>query len=300
MKALQRLLGRDLRVLGDQRRVGDVDDGQLVVEALGVGEAQVALALGLDPVRRQALGPEVERLSEPTRQTILCTIPAPARPGGAPGILEEGEVGAGVALLVGEEEVVDARVVLVDGFLHQPQSEHPGVEVDVALRVLGDRRDVVDSFKLHPVTYSIPLVSRGRRRTVKALVVLGRFSLFSASSRSGSSARRSTPTTGCRPARRAAADSTIRTALADYLADQLYENVDVEKDRRILPGDLKELAGPASGGLRQVAGQGAERLLQTSTAQSLWEEANRTAHEQLIAVLEDDKEAVSTDNGDVR
>lgn len=96
------------------------------------------------------------------------------------------------------------------------------------------------------------------------------------------------------------ADSTIRTALGDYLADQLYENVDVEREiEGILPGDLKELAGPASGGLRQVAGDGADRLLQTSTAQTLWEEANRTAHEQLIAVLEDDKEAVSTDNGDV-
>jgi hypothetical protein len=95
-------------------------------------------------------------------------------------------------------------------------------------------------------------------------------------------------------------NSTIRTAVGNYLADQLYENVDVEREiEGILPEGLRELAGPASGGLRQVAGDGADQLLKTSTAQSLWQDANRAAHEQLIAVLEDKKEAVSTEGGDV-
>jgi Short C-terminal domain len=96
-------------------------------------------------------------------------------------------------------------------------------------------------------------------------------------------------------------DPTIRAALSDYLVDQLYENVDVRKElEEILPGDTKELAGPAAGGLRQVAGDGAEKVLETSTAQELWEEANRTTHEQLLAVLENKKEAVETDEGNVR
>jgi hypothetical protein len=95
-------------------------------------------------------------------------------------------------------------------------------------------------------------------------------------------------------------NGTIRTALSDYLVDQLYENVNVEKElQEILPGDTKELAGPAAGGLRQVAGTGAEKVLETGTAQSLWEDANRTAHEQLLAVLENKKEAVETANGEV-
>ncbi len=82
-------------------------------------------------------------------------------------------------------------------------------------------------------------------------------------------------------------NSTIRAAVSNYLVDQLYENVDVEKElKEILPGETKELAGPLSGGLRQVAGSGAEKVLETSTAQELWEDANRTAHEQLLAVLE--------------
>lgn len=96
-------------------------------------------------------------------------------------------------------------------------------------------------------------------------------------------------------------NETIRSTLADYLVDQLYENVDVRKElEEILPGDTKDLAGPAAGGLRQVAGQGAEKALETSTAQDLWEEANRSTHEQLLAVLENKKEAVETEEGNVK
>jgi hypothetical protein len=96
-------------------------------------------------------------------------------------------------------------------------------------------------------------------------------------------------------------NETIREELADYLVEQLYENVDVRKElEEILPGDTKDLAGPAAGGLRQVAGEGAEKALETSTAQELWERANRTTHEQLLAVLENKKEAVETDEGNVR
>jgi len=95
-------------------------------------------------------------------------------------------------------------------------------------------------------------------------------------------------------------NETIRVAVGDYLVDQLYENVDVEAElKEILPGDTKDLAGPAAGGLRQVAGDGAKKVLETSTAQDLWEDANRSAHEQLIAVLEDKGEAVSTEEGNV-
>lgn len=95
-------------------------------------------------------------------------------------------------------------------------------------------------------------------------------------------------------------NSEIREALGKYLVDQLYENVDVEKELKdLLPGETKQLAGPVSGGLRQVAGSGAEEVLQSSTAQSLWQEANRTAHEQLLEVLEEKEGTVSTEEGKV-
>ena len=95
-------------------------------------------------------------------------------------------------------------------------------------------------------------------------------------------------------------NETIRQAVGDYLVDQLYENVDVEKElSEKLPGDTKDLAGPISGGLRQVAGDGANQVLQSSTAQELWKNANRTTHEQLLEVLEEKGDTVSTEEGEV-
>jgi len=95
-------------------------------------------------------------------------------------------------------------------------------------------------------------------------------------------------------------NQTIRAAVGDYLVDQLYENVDVEqKFKELLPGETKQLAGPFSGAVRQVAGGGAEEVLKSSTAQSLWQEANRTAHEQLLEVLEEKEGTVSTEEGKV-
>ena len=92
----------------------------------------------------------------------------------------------------------------------------------------------------------------------------------------------------------------VRAAVGEYLVDQLYANVNVERELEdILPGETKQLAGPVSGGLRQVAGGGAEQVLKSSTAEELWKDANRAAHEQLLAVLENKKEAVSTEEGNV-
>jgi len=143
-------------------------------------------------------------------------------------------------------------------------------------------------------------MSRGRRRTVKALVVLGSVFAFLAVFAIWTERQALNTDDWVETSDRLIQNPTIRTAVGDYLADQLYENVDVEREiEGILPGDLKDLAGPASGGLRQVAGSGADELLKTSTAQNLWQDANRAAHEQLIAILEDDKEAVSTEGGEV-
>jgi hypothetical protein len=144
-------------------------------------------------------------------------------------------------------------------------------------------------------------MSRGRRRTVRALVIVGSLLAFLSvfaiwTERQALNTDDWVGTSG-----RLLHNETIRAAVGEYLVDQLYENVDVRKELEdILPGDAKDLAGPAAGGLRQVAGQGAEKALETSTAQELWEESNRTAHEQLLAVLENKKEAVETEEGNVR
>jgi Short C-terminal domain len=135
-------------------------------------------------------------------------------------------------------------------------------------------------------------MSRARRRTVKALVVLGSVLAFLSVfaiwvERQALNTNDWVETSG-----HLIQNEKIRSAVGNYLVDQLYANVNVEKELEgILPGELKQLAGPASGGLRQVAGSGAEQVLQSSTAQGLWKDANRAAHEQLLAV--------STANGEV-
>jgi hypothetical protein len=92
----------------------------------------------------------------------------------------------------------------------------------------------------------------------------------------------------------------IRDAVADFLVTELYANVDVEDElSKALPGDLKRLAGPASGGLRELALNLSRRALAQPRVQGLWEDANRTAHEQFLAVVDDKSEAVSTTGGNV-
>lgn len=143
-------------------------------------------------------------------------------------------------------------------------------------------------------------MSRGRRRIVRVLVVFGSLLAFLSvfaiwTERQALNTDDWVDTSG-----RLIQNETIREAVGNFLVDQLYENVDVEEElKEILPGDTKELAGPVSGGLRQVAGDGADRVLQSATAQELWKSANRTTHEQLLEVLEEKEGTVSTEEGKV-
>src|ERR1700710_81943 len=151
-----------------------------------------------------------------------------------------------------------------------------------------------------PHVYHPRSMSRARRRTIKGLVILGSVLAFLSVFAIWTERQAVSTDAGVSTSGRLIQNKTIRTALSNYLVDQLYENVDVEAElEERFPKDIKELAGPAAGGLRQVAGDGAEKVLESSTAQSLWEDANRSAHEQLISVLEDKGEAVSTSEGNV-
>jgi hypothetical protein len=143
-------------------------------------------------------------------------------------------------------------------------------------------------------------MSRGRRRLVRVLIVLG--SLLAFLSVFGIWTERQALDTGewVNTSGRLIQNPKIREAVSNYLVDQLYENVDVEKElSEKLPGETKDLAGPISGGLRQFAGDGANQVLKSSTAQELWKSANRTTHEQLLEVLEEKEGTVATEEGKV-
>src|SRR4051794_22178381 len=95
-------------------------------------------------------------------------------------------------------------------------------------------------------------------------------------------------------------DKEISDAVATYSVDQLYANVDVTKlVKRRLPNDLQQLASPASAGIREIGTRAAMRAFQSQRVQNLWQDANRVAHTQLVAILEDKSEAVSSQNGKV-
>jgi hypothetical protein len=143
-------------------------------------------------------------------------------------------------------------------------------------------------------------MSRGRRRTVKALVAVGSFMAFLSVFAIWVERQALNTDDWVQTSDRLIQNKTVRSTLADYLVEQLYANVDLEEEfESKLPGETKQLAGPLSGVVRSVAPDGVEKVLETSTAQSLWEDSNRAAHEQLLAVLENKKEAVSTAEGNV-
>jgi len=95
-------------------------------------------------------------------------------------------------------------------------------------------------------------------------------------------------------------DEEIQAQLSTFLVAQLYANVDVQAElERALPPEASALAGPAAGGLRQLAQQVAERALTTAAVQSIWAEANTVAHENFLKVINDEGDLVSTGEGEV-
>jgi hypothetical protein len=96
------------------------------------------------------------------------------------------------------------------------------------------------------------------------------------------------------------ANSHIQEQLSTFLIAQAYKNVDVEAELRSeLPPAAKQLAGPLSGGLRQLSERVAERALSSPAFQALWEQANRVAHEALLKILDGGGSFVSTGEGTV-
>ncbi len=92
----------------------------------------------------------------------------------------------------------------------------------------------------------------------------------------------------------------VQEALAVFLADELYSEVDVAGElESLLPDDLSRLAGPLAGALRGPTTDGIEQIIASSAFQTVWQEANRTAHEAAVRILRDEStlDSVSTSDG---
>ena len=93
----------------------------------------------------------------------------------------------------------------------------------------------------------------------------------------------------------------VRQVVAADLVDALFANTDVQaRLKEALPPRLDPLAAPAAGILRRTADQAAFELLGRPAVQELWKEANRIAHERLVAILEGDTDGlIETEQGSV-
>jgi hypothetical protein len=94
-------------------------------------------------------------------------------------------------------------------------------------------------------------------------------------------------------------DPEVREAVAVYLVDELYANVDVASGlAERLPADFQPLAGTLAGALRQPATNAVERLLDSPRVQQVWINANAVAQEKLANVLENETgSGITTGNG---
>jgi hypothetical protein len=90
----------------------------------------------------------------------------------------------------------------------------------------------------------------------------------------------------------------IREAVAGYLTEQLYANVDVAGElKKELPSELSPLAAPAAGALKDVVQKGINLLLERPEVQELWSKANQVTHAQFVRLIENKGSVVKLPGG---
>lgn len=94
------------------------------------------------------------------------------------------------------------------------------------------------------------------------------------------------------------ASPPIKEQLSVFLTDQLYANVDVgEELKKELPSELKPLAGPAAGALRDAIQRGILFLLERPQVQELWSKANEITHAQFVNLIENKGRVIKLPGG---
>jgi hypothetical protein len=90
----------------------------------------------------------------------------------------------------------------------------------------------------------------------------------------------------------------IREEVASYLTEQLYANVNVAGElKNELPSELKPLAAPAAGALKDVVEKGINLLLERPRVQQLWSKANQVTHAEFVRLVENKGKVVKLPGG---
>ncbi len=93
------------------------------------------------------------------------------------------------------------------------------------------------------------------------------------------------------------ADPAIQHALADYIVDQVFEQVDLDRIQEALPPRLAPLVAPAAGALREPIDRAVRRALDAPRVQALWNAAASATHAQFVNLVEERGVALRLPNG---
>jgi hypothetical protein len=95
-------------------------------------------------------------------------------------------------------------------------------------------------------------------------------------------------------------DPAIIDALSNRIVDTIFERADIQ-DRitDVLPGPVDALGRTFTNSLRNLATNQTEKFLESDRFQSLWEQANRLAHEQVVAMFSGKGDALENHDGQV-
>src|SRR5881394_831046 len=138
---------------------------------------------------------------------------------------------------------------------------------------------------------------RGRRYLVRGLVALGAVLAFLSIFAVWANRQMLDANHWADTSSRLLRDDDIRQQVSQIVVDQVYANVDVQGEvANALPPRLKPLAGPAANGLRELAQQRMNKVLQRPKVEQLWEAANRATAQQFINIAKGDSKAI-TQNG---
>jgi len=94
------------------------------------------------------------------------------------------------------------------------------------------------------------------------------------------------------------ANHDVQEALNSFLVDALFKQVNVQHQlKKALPDNLQGLAGPAAGGVHELAMRAGLQALESPTFQDLWAQANARAHDAFLQIVEGGNETLSTQGG---
>jgi hypothetical protein len=97
-----------------------------------------------------------------------------------------------------------------------------------------------------------------------------------------------------------AKDPAVRHSVSTFVADKTIEVADLQnRIANALPSDAAVLAQPLTQTLRDFLIKEIDKFLATPTAQTIWVDVNRIAHQQLITALQDKNRHVSVNENDV-